>query len=470
MKGLGGILSFFTAAGMELSWIYPLTAVLFAAIEKPLFPFLQAAAALLLGAGVTFLAVRMNWRIIYMVLCHAVVLTLVLCRIFYIYMDYGYPFWNYLWLEKLFTGPYTPLQGLSLLLLLFSSAALYAGGICLARRTFSHPVLCTRFDVGIAALFIMLLIAGSSGVYFPQALYYLFSFFLFSIISIALARSRGSSGEFYYAYHGLGTTLTFLSVVLLLGSGVLLMILPHLIFAAEAGYTLLSRTAEPLVPVVVNILLFLFRGRGAQVEEPSNGILNGSEVTEEAQTGWWAELMEKIAVYGGMGLLLLLALVLLGWGLWRLLQRLLSPPASGDQRSLWEEIILWWEFLCLRAGLLFSFFKKLISFSAPTGVGAKFYLRLVSWGKRCGLAPYKSETPREYGQLLSRYFPRERMDIEFIIDSFYREIYGGKGTKREQAQQLKAAWKKLRSPLKWPQRLKVWLYGRRYREIKGGTE
>jgi hypothetical protein len=96
-----------------------------------------------------------------------------------------------------------------------------------------------------------------------------------------------------------------------------------------------------------------------------------------------------------------------------------------------------------------------------TGKGHKgavqFFTALLSWGRHSGLPHFLSETPREYGLRLKNRFPSLKKDIESIIEAFNQEVYGEINLNEQQLAIAESAWRSLRSPFRWPSRLKTWL-------------
>ena len=88
----------------------------------------------------------------------------------------------------------------------------------------------------------------------------------------------------------------------------------------------------------------------------------------------------------------------------------------------------------------------------------QFYAALLRWGRHGGLPPSLTETPAEYGLRLKLRFPAVGKEIELIIAGFNREVYGELALDEQQVAVARLAWRKLRSPLQWPSRLKSWIF------------
>lgn len=64
----------------------------------------------------------------------------------------------------------------------------------------------------------------------------------------------------------------------------------------------------------------------------------------------------------------------------------------------------------------------------------------------------------EYGLRLKYQFPSLRKEIDLIIKAFNQEVYGEIILNDQQWTEAESAWRKLRSPLHWPLRLKTWFF------------
>jgi len=72
------------------------------------------------------------------------------------------------------------------------------------------------------------------------------------------------------------------------------------------------------------------------------------------------------------------------------------------------------------------------------------------------LPHFLNETPLEYGLRLKNRFPLLKREIALIIEAFNQEAFGEITLDEQQSAEAKSAWRRLRSPLHWPSRLKNW--------------
>jgi len=68
------------------------------------------------------------------------------------------PLFNKCWLLNYLGRPKDPMEWFMLVVILFFVLLFWIGGVTLARRSNDYLTVCTRFDVGIAAFFLLLII------------------------------------------------------------------------------------------------------------------------------------------------------------------------------------------------------------------------------------------------------------------------------------------------------------------------
>jgi len=460
-KGKGALL-FFTTAGMELSWRYAWATFLTTAILNQLFPFPEAIAAFALAAAITLLSKGKGWRVVYIAGIQALGFILAELRIVYSFNSWSYPFLSQAWFIEFFNTPRNPLEWVTLIFVLFLALIFWAGGVTFARRSITYSNLCSRFDLGLAAFFLLflakfiLLFKGGIKIEGPIYPLLIFPFFVFSLLAIGMIRNRSAGPrDFLPGYQGIGVILSFTVVIFLFGTGLVLFFLPYLTLAADAGYGILKTAAKPLGPVFVTILRFIFM-RGAIRPEPSSGPTKGGagELITPARTSWWTELLEKILVWVFGGILGLIVLIISGVTLFFLFRWLLSrTPILQRRHGTWYPILLWIE--GLRAFLL-SCWKWMTRRVKGYKGAVQLYTALRMWGRHSGVPHFLSETPLEYGLRLKNRFPSLAKEIESIIEAFNQEVYAETTLSEKQLSQVRFALRRLQSPIHWPSRLKSW--------------
>ena len=429
MKRGKGALLFFIISGMELSWRYAWATFLTISILHQVFPFPEAIAAFALAAVITLLSKGKGWRVVYIAGIQALGFILATLRIVYTFNSWSCPFLSQAWFTELFNTPRNPLEWLTLILVLFLALMFWAGGVTFARRSMTYSNLCSRFDLGLAAFFILflakfiLLLKGGIKIEGPIYPLLIFPFFVFSLLAIGMIRNRSAGPrDFLPGYQGIGVILSFTVVIFLFGTGLVLFFLPYLTLAADVGYGILKTAAKPLGPVIVSILRFIF-ARGTIRPEPSSGPTKGGaeDLITPAENSWWMEFFEKSLVWVFGSLMGLILIVVSCIALFYLFRWLLSRTPVPQTRQGSRHSFLSWLY-GLRAFLVSSW-RRLARRAKGYKGAAQLYTALRIWGGYSGLPHLLSETPLEYGLRLKNRFPSLKKEVESIIEAFNQEVY-----------------------------------------------
>jgi len=454
---------FLINGGMELSWLLAWTTFLTASAFHQSFPLQEAVGPFALASALTLLSKERGWRVIQILGVHFVGFILAALRMVYIFNAGSHPFWDKAWLIEFFNRPRPPQEWLMLLLLLAFAAIFWLGGVTLARRPIDYTSLCSRFDLGIAAFFLLfltkflLLIKGGMRIEDSVSQLFFFQFFTLGLLGIGLVRNQGTTPkEFLPGYQSMGVILSFTGFVLLFGLGVVLFLLPYLKLAAGVGYNVLRVGAKPVVYVLLQVLRFLYMPRGNPPKEPPPETGFG-DLKTFFNNGWLPEIVEKILGWGVGSLLGLMIFGLFCLALFYLFRWLFSRTPVRPKRlnpglryliSLWVLRIQTFLVSCWR-GIM----RRLKGYHNAI----QLYSALLSWGSRSGLSCSPNETPMEYGLRLKVQFPSLKKEIAKIVEAFNQEAYAEVRLDRDELIDSVAAWRRLRSPLHWPSRLKVWL-------------
>jgi hypothetical protein len=301
-----------------------------------------------------------------------------------------------------------------------------------------------------------LLLKGGIEVRDPAPEFLVFPFFIFSLLAVGLARnSSNAQRDFLSGYRGIGVLMSFTTVILAFGAGLVLLFMPYLSAAAEVGYGVLKSAAGPLSPLMVRVLRFLFF-RSQLRQDAASSSPGGDEAgfITSGESSWWSELVEKVLGWGLLGLGTLMGLILCALGTWYLLGWLFSrTPRTQGGHFRWK-LMLWW------AKRQWSTLVLGVQWAAQRIRGycdvLQLYQALLGWGSRSGLPHLLSETPAEYGSRLNEQFPSLTKEIEAIVGAFNLVVYGEVALDDEQMTQVRLSWRRLRSPRYWPSRLKSW--------------
>ncbi|MFW6115296.1 MAG: DUF4129 domain-containing protein [Thermodesulfobacteriota bacterium] len=459
-----GKLIFLAHGGMEFTWLYAWAAFLMVSIVGRPYPLPEAICAFVLGAVLTLAIRGMGLRVISVLGLQVAGFLLVSSRIVYILNYQAYPYVGKAWLAAFVTRPRDPLEWVVLVLVLIFALIFWVSGMTFVRRPSAYLSICARFDLGVGAFFCLLLIRflllvkGGMELrdFAPEFL--MFPFFIFGLLAIGLARNSSKARkDFLEGYRGIGLLASFIIVVLAFGTGLVLLFMPYLRVAAEAGYEVLKSAAGPLSPLVVKILQFLFIGRKIRTE-PSSTSAGGDEkeFISPGEGGWWNEVLGKVAEWGFLALGVLIGIALCALGM-RYLVRWLFSRTPQDHRG-----HIRWRLLGIWARNVWAGFTVGLNSAMERLKGCRnaiqLYRALLRWGRRSGLPHLSSETPAEYGNRLAQQFPTLTGEIEKIVNAFNLVVYGGRSLEDERITLVKFAWKRLRSPRYWPVRLKSWFF------------
>ena len=457
-----GPLLLLAAGGMEVSWLYAWATFLFIAIFDRPFPLPEAAGTVALAAALTLFSRGRGWLVIQTLGLHVLGFLLAGLRILYVFHHPPAPFLGFSWLIPFLRSPRPPMEWFLLAVALFWALSFWVGGVTLARRSRTYLAVCSRFDLGLAFLFLLyltkflLFVRGGIAVEASISELLLLPFFVFGLLAIGLVRNQGyGRKDFLSGYHGVGVILSFTVVILWFGTGMVLFFMPTLIRAAEVGYDVLRVAAAPLGHVFLAILRFLYMPRRFRVDGSTGpkGAL-GSFADHPAEGGWWSQFLWEVLGWGLFGLMGLIFLGLAALAGWFLVRWLFSRTPKGRmKKAFFNPVPLW--LASLRAFLSYCR-DRIILWVKGYGAAIQLYGALLVWGRRSGMPHVPSETPIEYGVRLKRQFPSLKGEIESLIGAFNQEVYGQEILGERQMALARGAWRRLRLPLHWPSRMRAW--------------
>jgi hypothetical protein len=461
---------FLTALGsscMALIWRYAWANVMtLTTLHRP-FPLPDAVMIFALAAMTTFVSQSRGWRVIMVLTVQGVGLFFVAASVLYAFSHTTYPFWNRHWFSAFIAQPRDALGWLFLALVIFWAIVFWAGGLLWQQRPRDHSTLCRQFDLGLAFFFLLfiteLLMRVRGGLQFadPLAEWLLVSFLLFSLLAISSARNQHQvHPEYVSGFKGIGVVLGFALIILLIGGGVTALFLPYLSQAAHAGYGMLKIVAAPLGALVITVLRFLFTPRAMRQDPPSPS--RGSDMTDANSpfaSGTWIDSIMQILYIVFIVLAGLLMLIVVALLVWFLVTWLLAKTPAGRKRARWPRLS---EFVAM----LVALWRTLVRlWQIMAGIWQRkktsvvdLFAALQGWGIRSGVPHVVSETPAEYGARLQYHFPALHRDVEAIIASFNRYVYGEIILKQHEVASAHAAWRNVRSPRHWKRRLQRWLH------------
>jgi len=463
----------FACGIMDLSWLYAWATFLTTAVLQHAFPFPEAVGSFVLAAALTLFTTGRGWRVIKIVALQALFFIPAFIRILQVFSSWSYSLTHQPWLTSSFYDATASQDWFTFMLLVLWIFPFWGGGMRLAWRKLDYDTVCSRFDRGLVAFFVLLLakfmlaVQGNIKIAAPMFEYLIFTFFIFSLLAIGLVRNRTTTAvkDFMPGYQGIGVIFGFTIVVLLFCAGLTFFCLPYLTMAAEKSYAVLKGAAQPLGSLFMIIVHFIFgKPEDWTGKNPEKRPADLPKLDATGQHSWWVEFFGRILAWGVWILLGIAVLLILGVCLYFFVQWLFSktdfeagklPPTHPI--ALWmEKLRLWLLDRCKKIARTVRRYKEGYRGAAP------IYGALQTWGRRSGLPPGIYETPAEYGLRLQQRFPRLMQEIALIIESFHEEVYGEMTLSHRQLVLASSAWFKVRSPRHWPSRLKTWFF--RYKE------
>jgi hypothetical protein len=341
------------------------------------------------------------------------------------------------------------------------AAVFWFGGMNWARRERSYDRMILRFDLGLSAFFVLfivkLLLRLKFGVevHNDGALMLMVTFFTFGLPAMAMARTHSNAVREYQAgFRRMGVVLSFAALAVLLGVGSMTFFLPQLTATAELGYRALRAVAEPLGPVAVAILRFLFAPRrGPAGAQSGGGMAQSPEIPTDAEAPWWADIFTYIVGWGGAGLIILAGVAVVLYFLYQLWKWLMSQTPQVKKPKGWRAVLFQWlDGLSLIWQFVSEWLKN--NFRRRTNP-MTLYEGLVQWGRRSGIYRFTAETPREYGLRLATAFPMAGDDIFAIVRALETWVYAEQQMEPKALDDIRSGWKRLGRPALWPLRVKV---------------
>lgn len=444
-------------AGMEFIWRYAWVLFLSLSIVGRPIPLLEPTVIFAAAYLVTVLTDHRSWRIVQWLCVNiAGFFSLWLWavhRFFYSPAPGLDRLWIMDWLAHLHELHFFFIQFLFFVCLL----AFWMGARVVAQREAGYLSVCLQFDKGLGLLLLLLLVKfvaqEKAGLWLEEQTTrcLVFAYFALGLIAIGLSREQnGVKKKFCPGYQGVGVILCFLAFVLIAGALLTSILLPSITFVANSAQSALKGAAEPMVPVLVQALRYLF-SMGRHRRDIGTHLSDGSafQLSPGDEMAWHAG-------FGGMiiGMLGLIALGVIGYLVYLLVRWLFKRriskaphvPATGMIHGL----------LSILVAMVLYAWHGCLSLGKKSDNAAAVYADMLRWGRRSGLPLRLTETPREYGRRLSRQVPPLEAEIEMIVDAFNEETYGDIEVDGRLLWQTLAALKKMKHARYWRLRVKAW--------------
>ena len=450
---------FVAGSGAELAWLYAWASFLLVSFFQRLYPLPETIAVFSLAAFLTLWQRRRRRRAVQIIGIHLIGLAWALLWVVHVFYYRSANFFNSIWLEDFFNRPRDQIAWFLLIFVLGYTVMFWVAGVRLALQARSYISACTRFDRGVAAFFclflIKLLLHTRLAVEFQDSMtiWLIFPFFIFSLTEIGLVRNQGQdpARDYLAGYRAVGVFTGFSISAIILGSAVFLFFLPYLQSASAAGYDLMKSAAEPLAPLLVAVIKFIFGYANFGPQNSGRPSAAGSADLALTETpSAWMLLVQKVLLWGGELLLAALGIAAAGLALLHLLRWLFMKRYGADESRAQLNLLFFW----IRLKMFLLACWEWVLRTAVKRKALDFYAALRRWGRHNGIAPAAHETPLEYGVRLASRFPQLKSDIMLIIEMLQWEVYGEYRLGPQQIQKIQAAWRTLHSPLRWPSRIK----------------
>lgn len=368
-------------------------------------------------------------------------------------------FWYLLWVLDFFARSHAAHVWLTIGARCAWTLAFWVGGHRLVSRPQTYLAVCARFDRGLgwlfALLFVKLLLRQQPDVDMHERVSngMVFPYFVLGITSVALARSRSDvRTHFVGGRRGLGIIVGFAGAISVGAVAVLMLCLPYLQSASEAGYASVAEAGGPFAGTIAEFLIFFFTSwfkfeallirrlptpESTSFSAPADAAHGGGRSVATASAhhaGVWLTLVALVFALG---------VVLLVWRLGR------SQQLMAATRG-WLAALRRW---------LGQLRARLARWARRDHEAVKLYRNLLRWGRQSGLPRRPSETPLEYARRLRRRLPRAESAIDVIVLAFNAHAYGPGRCDLAALEHARQALRRLRSPRLWPARAASWLRG-----------
>jgi len=452
-------------AGMELCWLYAWTAYFANIFHLRPFPLTDAVGSLLVGALVVRLTRGRGLRIVTVLLAHVAGLVLVSLWTVHSLPIPGNILFSRSGASPVSTGAGGFLEWAVVALTLFWTVAFWASGIALARRPRTYYAFCARFDIGLASFFCLflaqLVMFAKGGMRVSDHMSGILTvlFLLCGLFSLGMSRFQYETLKgFLPGYRRIGIVLGYACALILLVGGWTLWSLARLSALAADTHRAMGGVAAAALPMVERFFRIVF-SRGEVRPEAAASSSRGAawNMVAQGRGSWWMEYVEKVLGWGLWGILLIIFLILLALVGFLVVRWLLSRTSSNaEARGNRNLSALWFSRL---HDLLRSLAGVLRRIGRGYRGASDIYGAFLRWAQRSGISPLTGETPMEFGARLGRNIPQFRPEIDIIVDSYNREVYGEMRFTGDGRLTACRAWRSLRSPLYWPLRLKTRFIG-----------
>jgi hypothetical protein len=450
---------------MEICWLYAWVTFLSLVVTQRPYPLREAAATIIVGAFVARFMEGKGFRIVLVLLVHAIIFASLSLWTVYTMHFPGSVFVGSGWARDLTGGPRGFVEWAGVVLTFFWVLMFWISGIALAKRPKTYYAFCARFDIGLAAFFCLFLVRlvmfvkGGIRTEDSMAQILTITFLLCALFAIGMTRVQsGSLKSFLPGYRRVSIIVGYASTLVFVVSGLVLLSMPWLSSWAGDTDRTVKGAAVSSLPMVEKLLRIVF-SRGDIRPKGAASSSSGSawNFVMWARGSWWMEYLERLLGWGLWGIFCILSLCVLGFVVFVTVRWLFSRTrVERPDRESPNPFLVWLS--CIR-DLLRSLAGSVKRIARGYHRARDIYGGFLRWAHRSGMSPLNGETPAEFGNRLSKYIPPLSPEIDVIVSTYNREVYGEMDFAGDGPAILRHAWRTVRSPLYWPLRLKTRFMG-----------
>ncbi|MGI6225143.1 MAG: DUF4129 domain-containing protein [Peptococcales bacterium] len=302
----------------------------------------------------------------------------------------------------------------------------------------------TRFETGIAIIFILFLLAFFFALSIPNGITCLVLFFICSAGTLSL--TKWQEEKLTTSLSGLG----FTAIILLPLALTLDLFLPYMNSIAGTVYQIATPVLILARDLLAKVLVFLFI-KGNLIQDKgttSSGTNNNTpELTNSTipEMPLWLGTIVKI-----IGWLIIIAFIIISvmaffYFLRKLLKKLLKVEnAQSEGGSVELSFFPWLKKFLSRVGYYLKKVWLIILTLLPGKLSIyTAYQALLYWGAFRKYPKKRQETPYEYCHRLTACFPHQKVNLFLITDCYVALKYGNKKPRPETLKQLDISLKKL---------------------------
>jgi hypothetical protein len=460
MKRTEKVLLALCGAVLDFAWLYAWAAFSVISLEGNGFPFVNAAVIFAAAALLTRIHTARGLRVIVVVLLQGTGLAAAVLATLYVISGTTQPFLHGQWFTEFFAASHSAVEWLRLGITLFWSIVFWVSGAFFALRPRTHRRICSRFDLGLAAFFALVLLklalAAKGDIFTGDTMTgpLAFVFFFFGLMAIGMTRTGAAvSPGPVRGRRRLGVVLGFILAVFVSAAGLVLFFQQPLARAAGTGYELLKGGAASAGGVFLWLMRLLYSPNQGKMRQPPSG--SGTSIPDHVLSSGgspWLEVVGRIMtwLFGTvLGVMILIGMVAASIYLVRwLFSRTRGKESGRRSESLPGITRRAWSLVTLLAGRV----RRLIR---GRKTAADFYDALTGWSRRSGIRQSRTETPSEFSSRLSGMFPALTKEIGSIVEAFNREFYGEIALTGREMTVLRTNRRRLASPSLWPARLRT---------------